>query len=153
MQVVNPKVCFGRPQLDFGQGFYLTNSRKQAENWAKRQTFRLSAGIPTLNVYQLPDETLKSNDFSIKEFDKADETWLDFVIANRNETLTNVQYDMVMGPIADDNVMRTIRLYMNGTYDKQEALKRFATEKLDNQILITSEKLLKLLVFEKAIIL
>ena len=34
-QVVNSPICkFGRRNLDFGQGFYVTNIREQAQSWA-----------------------------------------------------------------------------------------------------------------------
>ena len=35
-QTVDAPVCaFGRPRLDFGQGFYVTDIKEQAERWAK----------------------------------------------------------------------------------------------------------------------
>lgn len=35
ISVQAPLVKLGRKKVDFGQGFYLTNLRKQAESWAK----------------------------------------------------------------------------------------------------------------------
>ncbi|MDD6613051.1 MAG: DUF3990 domain-containing protein [Bacteroidales bacterium] len=35
ISVQAPLVKLGRKKVDFGQGFYLTNLRKQAEAWAK----------------------------------------------------------------------------------------------------------------------
>lgn len=35
MEVSKPLVALGRPNLDFGQGFYVTDLQQQAERWAK----------------------------------------------------------------------------------------------------------------------
>ena len=48
--VEHPVSDFGRPNLDFGQGFYLTDLRDQAEEWARRQADS-RAESPVLNVY------------------------------------------------------------------------------------------------------
>jgi len=37
MRVEHPLCDFGRADLDFGKGFYLTDLREQAEEWAARQ--------------------------------------------------------------------------------------------------------------------
>ncbi len=145
-----PKIYIGRSPLDFGKGFYVTTSFTQAENWARRKTFRMAAGSPIVNVYDFPDNIVEQEHISVKQFLKADEEWLDFVVANRNEEYYNEKYDVVIGPVADDSVIRLIRMYMNGIYDKEEVIKRFKTEILDNQILIASEKASKFLVFKEA---
>ncbi len=37
-EVKQPLCNAGRPNLDFGQGFYVTDLREQAVNWAQRQS-------------------------------------------------------------------------------------------------------------------
>ena len=57
-KVARPVCKFGRPYLDFGPGFYLTDIRQQAVDWAKRQAVdgRLN---PMLNVYSFnPNRSL-----------------------------------------------------------------------------------------------
>jgi hypothetical protein len=149
-QIPYPDVSRGRSPLDFGRGFYVTSSFEQAKNWAKRKTARTAKGIPVVSVYEFSDDILGSEQFSIKTFQKADEEWLDFVVANRNEEYCGLQYDIVIGPVADDRVIRVIRMYMNGTYDKEEAIKRFKSESLDNQIIFATEQALQLLSFKGA---
>ena len=79
---------------------------------------------------------MKQSDITVKIiiFDKADEKWLDFIVNNRNGRNT-YDYDIVIGPVADDKVYRVVVEYENNDIDKETALKQLKTEKLCNQIL------------------
>lgn len=53
-----PKIIIGRNTKDFGNGFYCTIIKEQAERWARRYD------TPTVNVYSfLIDETLDIPEF------------------------------------------------------------------------------------------
>ncbi len=149
-KVLTPNIRAGRIVLDFGRGFYVTTSFNQAANWARRKTALTAQGIPIVNIYEYPDNFHSFEHLSVKYFFEADADWLNFAVANRNEEYNGKQYDIVIGPVADDNVIRVIRMYMNGTYEKDEAIKRFKTKVLDNQILFASDKALEFLVFKEA---
>lgn len=149
-KVLTPNIRAGRIALDFGRGFYVTTSFNQAANWARRKTALTAQGIPIVNIYEYPDNFHSFEHLSVKYFFEADADWLNFAVANRNEEYNGKQYDIVIGPVADDNVIRVIRMYMNGTYEKDEAIKRFKTKVLDNQILFASDKALEFLVFKEA---
>lgn len=61
----------GHENLDFGQGFYVTDIKEQAERWAFR-IGRQQQEIPLLNIYQLDlDEVI--TDFSYLKFSRYDE--------------------------------------------------------------------------------
>ena len=77
---------------------------------------------------------MKKKNLNVIIFYKADEKWLDFICANRNRKYTG-DYDIVIGPVADDNVYRVVVEYENGDVDKELALKRLKTETLCDQIL------------------
>ena len=70
-----------------------------------------------------------------------DEKWLDFICANRSGKYTG-EYDIVIGPVADDRVYRVVVEYENGDIDKITALKNLKTEVLCDQILFHTEKAL-----------
>ena len=36
MEVTNPDISYGRFNLDFGKGFYVTTLQARAEKWARR---------------------------------------------------------------------------------------------------------------------
>jgi len=65
-----------------------------------------------------------------------------FRTENRNGIRTD-DYDIVSGPVADDNVYLSIKLFETGVLNKEETLKRLKIRKLFNQILFHSEKSLK----------
>ena len=55
------------------------------------------------------------------------------------------EYDIVIGPVADDKVYRVVVEYENGDLDKETALKNLKTEELCDQILFHTEQALKYL--------
>ena len=55
-EVREPLVGVGRKKVDFGQGFYLTRMRKQAELWAKAVADRRPGATAILNIYQFDNE-------------------------------------------------------------------------------------------------
>ena len=80
--VPRPQAARGRRCLDFGQGFYLTNLRTQADRWAQVVTERKTrTGIPQLNVFQF-DEAL-AQDYRWLRFEEYNLAWLDYVVACR----------------------------------------------------------------------
>lgn len=57
-QIEKPICCLGRKNLDFGQGFYITNIREQAINWAKNIA-RNRKEQAILNRYKLNKEAYR----------------------------------------------------------------------------------------------
>lgn len=85
---------------------------------------------------------------SLLRFDSPDESWLDFVAANRQGTYRGKQHDLIYGAVANDDVYRTITLYMTGILDKEQALAALKIRKLFNQLVFATEKSLQYLHFE-----
>lgn len=52
LEIANPKVDAGRPNLDFGPGFYVTDIYTQAKDWAIKIS-RDREENPIVNVYHL----------------------------------------------------------------------------------------------------
>lgn len=70
---------------------------------------------------------------TVARFDEADMHWLQFVVNNRNGESGIAGIDMHIGPVADDNVYRSIRLFETGVLDAEETVKRLKTELLHDQ--------------------
>ena len=140
--VDEPKILPSQRFLDFGMGFYTTTAEEQAKRWALRVGARRKSKEQFLSVYDFDLEAAKK-ELNIIEFQKADEAWLTFVTACRNGHNINEKYDIVMGPVADDNVYATVQLYELGVLEKEEALKRLKVEELYDQILFHSEAALR----------
>ncbi len=84
IQEINPAMC--RPYKDFGQGFYLTVMKDQAEKMARRVA-RIYGGSPVLNIYELDDSFMQTKGLNIKDFGtQTSEEWARFVQNNRNKS-------------------------------------------------------------------
>ena len=140
MIIRQPIVAAGRPNLDFGQGFYLTDLSDQAESWADRmQRINLETGV--VNVYELDIDSVKA-EFSYYRFDRYDKEWLDFIVANRMGRDNVVHYDVIEGGVANDRVIDTIEAYMANMMPIDVALRELARHQPNNQICITNQAVL-----------
>lgn len=136
--------------LDFGKGFYTTTNREQAERWAILKQRREGKTAKALvSVYEFNDNNLTSSIFNILIFRQASEEWLDFVISNRNEENAH-EYDMVIGPVANDTLYQTLSLYEAGILTKPETIARLKVHPLYDQIAFNTSKIMPRLVFESA---
>lgn len=145
--VEHPQLIKQNRFLDFGFGFYTTTNREQAANFAAKVTERRKSGTATLNIYKI-DEKLAFQQCTLLRFDSPDENWLDFVAANRQGIYKDKQYDIIYGAVANDDVYRTITLYMTGILSKDQALEALKIKRLFNQLVFATEKSLKYLHFE-----
>ena len=57
-------------------------------------------------------------------------------------------YDLIYGAVANDDVYRTITLYMTGILSREQALTALKIRKLFDQMVFATEKSLKYLHFE-----
>lgn len=149
---INLAMC--RPYKDFGKGFYLTDIKEQAEKMAVRVS-KIYGGFPVVNVFEIEDNFKKLSDIKIKDFGvHTTEEWAKFVMNNRNrafEDEKNVlcnkdnKYDIVIGPVADDNMALLFRQYENEIIDFDTLLKGMIYKKTSSQYSFHTEKGIKLL--------
>ncbi len=57
---------------------------------------------------------------------------------------------MVVGPVANDQAIRTVNNYLKGYFPEDVAIKLLLPQKLKDQYLFRTEKALDLLVFKEA---
>ena len=93
-----------KPNKDFGQGFYLSREYAQAMDMAKTKVEQLETGVPTVLTYEA-DETAMT-ELRVLRFDDYSEEWAKFILLNRNNSTAEPahDYDIVIGPIANDRV-------------------------------------------------
>lgn len=138
--VVERPICkFGRPRLDFGQGFYVTDLKEQAERWALALADRRKTKA-MLNKYTLDRDALLTVGKSLI-FKAYDADWLRFIVANRRGENLAENYDYVEGGIANDRVIDTVNLYMAGLIDEATALQQLVYHKPNNQICLLNQAL------------
>lgn len=147
--VDTPEIRKGDVFLDFGVGFYTTTSYEQAERWARIKMRRNNAAVGYVSVYEF-DLEAASKELSIDKFETADAKWLEFVVSNRKGDPVDDMKDMHIGPVADDNVYQSIRLFETGAYDAEYTVKKLKTEVLQDQWTLHTGKALSYLRFVEA---
>ena len=138
--VMQPDCKKGRPDLDFGQGFYVTLLQDQAEGFAKRKA-RDRKGKSVISVYEFDYENA-IKDCAYLNFEFYDEAWLDFVVESRSGLKPWSSYDIVEGGVANDRVIDTVELYTIGILDKASALGRLSEHQPNHQICILNQEIL-----------
>ena len=149
--VREPKILQPSHSMDFGAGFYTTTDFEQAKRWSLIKKDRFGYEKAVVSSYKFDNEILNGTDFRCKIFRQADEAWLDFVIANRQDINFKSDYDIVMGAVANDNVYASINLYEEGFLSKDELLIELMTWKYVDQICFRSDKALKNVKFIRAV--
>lgn len=145
--VEEPRILTPNRYLDFGAGFYTTTNYDQALNFAGKVTMRKKCGRSTVNIYEL-DESIFDN-VNVLNFESADEAWLDFVSDNRSGIDRTAGYDLICGPVADDDVYQTFILYSTGVYTKEQTIEALKIKKLYNQYVFTTDRALSYLTFKE----
>ncbi len=139
-EIVKSPICrYGREKLDFGRGFYLTNMKAQAKEWASRmQDRRHKPGL--LNVYTLDKEAILA-EAQCKIFHAYDKEWLHFICNCRKGYDPSGIYDYIEGGIANDRVVDSINLHLQGFLSESETLRRLAVHQPNNQICLLNQAL------------
>lgn len=150
VSVKNPNIRQGRPNTDYGKGFYTTVDIEQAVRWARIRRDRAGGGNAVVSVYEVDDNLLRKEDLRIMEYNGATKEWLDFVVANRRYAPLH-DYDIVLGPVANDNLYATISLYENGELSAEAAVVQLKTHVLFNQVSFHTEKVMAQLHFVESI--
>lgn len=146
-KIERPICKFGRPNLDFGQGFYITNLRQQAESWANNMA-RNRKKPAIINRYRLNRDAVLEK-MRCKIFNAYDEEWLEFIVGNRNGENLAKGYDYVEGGVANDRVVDTVNLYVVGLMELSTALKELSRHQPNNQICILNQDIInKYLIYD-----
>lgn len=123
IQQVN--VALGRERKDFGKGFYMAVAKNQAVGMMHkkyRETVRRSRGKQesafSEKLYEITLDVNVLSALNIKVFQTADLEWLDFVLMCREQGGMPHDFDMVVGPTADDDTALCLKAYWDGLYGK-----------------------------------
>ena len=136
VSVKTPDTSHSREYLDFGKGFYLTTLHDQAISYAQR--FIRRSQDAWLNVYEFEFDP---TEWKTLVFDAYDSEWLDFVSKCRSGK-DESDYDIVIGGIANDRVIRTLDRFFNGELTAEQALGMLIYEKPNVQYCIRSQRML-----------
>ena len=140
MQVAEPRIITPARYLDFGTGFYTTTDKNQATKFTEK--FIKLKKNRIINIYEYNEAEAKKT-LSILEFSEANIEWLRYIVKNRSGKGNDNDCDIVIGPVADDRVYDVVVNFELEVFSEEEAIRRFKTFKLTDQIVFKNEKSLK----------
>lgn len=126
-----PDLRRGRINADFGQGFYLSDDPAFAERWATEkkdaQTY--------VNRYELATDGLR-----IKRFER-DEAWFRYIFSNRRRKPDALKdFDVIIGPIANDTLYNTFGILTSGMLDDAVAMALLQLGPAYTQVVLKTER-------------
>jgi len=143
IEVKNPLVNIGRKNLDFGQGFYLYNSKSEAESWAKIASNRKDDDFkPIVNVYNFDYFRTKNIGYRFNEFETYNIEWLNFVVDCRKGKDVFSDYDIVIAGSIDDEIANIVVDYEKGIITAEQALGQLRYKDVNHQICILNQEII-----------
>lgn len=135
----------GRRGKDFGKGFYANPDYMQAVEFCSSVIRREGVGIPTVTSFDFDESAL--NILNVMRFDGYSKECAEFILLNRNNTsdVPAHDYDIVVGPIADDGVGTQIRRLSRGFITFDAFLEELKYSKVSIQYFFGTEEAIKYL--------
>jgi hypothetical protein len=116
---------------------------------AKRTVRIYKEGNPCVTEFLLDDTELDDTQFCIKRFNEPNLEWARFVVNNRNHSFRefaspecNVdgKYDIVTGPVANDDITALMNIYLAGILSNEALTKELTFRELSEQISFHSDR-------------
>lgn len=125
-EVKEPDLTKCAKKKDFGQGFYLTTSKEQAESFLRTSIVKaIATGTieegQTFGYISIFEFKLSEN-LETYIFESADVNWLHCIAAHRKKKMfveiekEMEKYDIIAGKIADDATNATLTAYLAGAF-------------------------------------
>lgn len=139
------RLDMSRVGKDFGFGFYLTTDKQVAARQAERKVLQYGIGAKIVQSYAMDDKQLDG--LKVLRFDSYTEEWADFILMNRQnkEHRSLHDYDVMIGPIANDTVGFQIRRYTEGIITKAQFLQEIMYHQVTMQYFFGTERALAIL--------
>ncbi len=146
--VETPEIRIVKYTKDFGYGCYCTKLYTQAERWALRHNDESKGEVPSVNLYRYEP----TSSLSVKVFDKMTDEWLDFIaMCRHSEGCTPHKFDIVEGPMADDQVWNFVEDFLNGQISRSQFWALTAFKQPTHQVSFHTKAALDCLHFERVI--
>lgn len=132
----------GHINKDFGKGFYLTTLPQQAMEMAKRKARQFLDAKPIVTTFLFDENELTSGELNVRVFHTVSEEWAMFILQNRKASRTGFHhdYDIVVGPVADDSVVQQLDLFEMGLITLSQLVEALRCRDLNNQYFFGTER-------------
>ena len=118
----------------------------QAQDMAERRYAFESIGAPIVLQYEFDEGSLSGEELLVRRFEGVSTEWADFILQNRMSKGKYVRdYDIVIGPVADDGVVLQLNLYMQRLITMDMLVRELTYHKLNNQYYFGTERAIKYL--------
>jgi len=137
------------PYKDFGKGFYTSPLKEHALRMAIRTSKIKKIGNPCVSEFFFDESCLPNTSLNVKQFANPDKEWARFVINNRNrkfddfnnlECNSDAKYDIVIGPVANDDIVALMDVFLAGLISDDVLAKELTFRDLSNQISFHTER-------------
>jgi len=130
-EIPMPDLRRGRVNADFGQGFYLSDDPAFSERWATEK----KDSKTYINRYELATDGLR-----IKRFER-DEDWFRYIFSNRRRAPDTLRdFDVIIGPIANDTLFNTFGILTSGMLDDAVAMQLLRLGPAYMQVVLKTER-------------
>lgn len=145
VEIESINLDLGRRGKDFGKGFYVNPDYMQAVEFCSSVIRREGQGIPTVTSFDFDESALDV--LNVMRFDGYSKEWAEFILKNRNNISDEPahDYDIVIGPIADDGVGTQIRRLSRGFITFDAFLEELKYSKVSIQYFFGTEEAIKYL--------
>ena len=136
-EIKSPSVKDDGKNHDFGRGFYLTNSREEANKMASQK-----GENAIINVYEFNYFKTKNVGYRFNEFETYNIEWLNFVVDCRKGKDVSADYDIVIAGSVNDEIVDIVENYEKGNITAEEAIEQLRYNDVRFQICILNQEII-----------
>ena len=136
-EIKKPSVDVNGENLGFGKGFYLTNSKIEAEAMAGKMSDNA-----IINVYEFNYFKTKNVGYRFNEFETYNKEWLNFVVDCRKGKDVSADYDIVIAGGIYDEIADIVSDYENNNITAEEAVEQLRYKDVKFQICILNQEII-----------
>lgn len=134
------------PQIQRLRPGLLPNRHSLSSRTLAAKKAELFGGYPIIQEYEFNEEFLQNGELKVLKFDNPCKEWAEFIFKNRNRDLNfSHDYDVVIGPIANDGVAYLLGRYEEGTLTIDDLSRELTYKELNSQFFFGTEKSLNYL--------
>ena len=138
VSVAFPLTGIGRKELDFGPGFYVTKLKDRAQRWARRVCVVRATNQPIVSSFEFDESSLPEGVRRLV-LENYDRQWLDFITASRRGEQPWLDYDIIEGGVANDQVIDTVEDYFSGRITAEQAIGELRFARPTHQMCIRNQ--------------
>ncbi|MBO7287880.1 MAG: DUF3990 domain-containing protein [Bacteroidales bacterium] len=136
-EIKKPSVDVNGENLGFGKGFYLTNSKIEAEALARKMSDKA-----IVNVYEFNYFKTKNVGYRFNEFETYNREWLNFVVDCRKGKDISADYDIVIAGGIYDDIEDIISDYEKNNITVEQAVEQLRYKDVKFQICILNQEII-----------